>query len=144
MGGGVSGSRPSSRRSYRLSAASASWLLWESQGVQAVWITDHHLNASGFGACRTQWVRSLSVRDDWRPRYPSAAASVREGLEDTLTVLTLGLSDRLRQSLATTNAIEANCRTRHVKRNVKRWRGGQMVLGGPPRLSSKRSKDFGD
>jgi putative transposase len=62
-------------------------------------------------------------------RYPSAAASVREGLEDTLTILTLGLSERLRQSLATTNAIESLIsRTRHVKRNVKRWRGGQMVL----------------
>lgn len=62
-------------------------------------------------------------------RYPSAAASVREGLEETLTILTLGLSDRLRQSLATTNAIESMIsRTRHVKRNVKRWRGGQMVL----------------
>jgi putative transposase len=62
-------------------------------------------------------------------RYPSAAASVREGLDETLTILTLGLSDRLRQSLATTNAIESLIsRTRHLKRNVKRWRGGQMVL----------------
>ena len=62
-------------------------------------------------------------------RYPSAAASVREGLDETLTILTFGLSDRLRQSLATTNAIESLIsRTRHVKRNVKRWRGGQMVL----------------
>ena len=62
-------------------------------------------------------------------RYPSAAASVREGLDDTLTILTLGLSDRLRQSVATTNAIESLIsRTRHVKRNVKRWRGGHMVL----------------
>jgi putative transposase len=62
-------------------------------------------------------------------RYPSAAASVREGLDETLTVLTLGLSERLKQSLATTNAIESLIsRARHVKRNVKRWRGGQMVL----------------
>jgi len=62
-------------------------------------------------------------------RYPSAAVSAREGLEETLTVLTLGLSDRLRQSLATTNAIESLIsRTRHLKRNVKRWRGRQMVL----------------
>ena len=62
-------------------------------------------------------------------KYPSAAASVREGLDETLTILPLGLSDRLRQSLATTNAIESLIsRTRHVKRNVKRWRGGQMVL----------------
>jgi len=62
-------------------------------------------------------------------RYPSAAASVRDGLDETLTILTLGLSDRLRQSLATTNAIASLIsRTRHVKRNVKRWRGGQMIL----------------
>ena len=41
----------------------------------------------------------------------------------------LGLSERLQRSLATTNAIESLLsRTRHVKRNVKRWRGGTMVL----------------
>jgi putative transposase len=61
--------------------------------------------------------------------YPSAAESVREGLDETLTVLTLNLSVRLRRSLATTNAAESLIsRTRHVKRNVKRWRGGQMML----------------
>ena len=61
--------------------------------------------------------------------HPSAAESVREGLDETLTVLALGLSDRLRRSLATTNAAESLIsRTRHVKRNVKRWRGGRMVL----------------
>ena len=62
-------------------------------------------------------------------QHPSAAESVREGLEETLTVLSLGLSERLRLSLATTNAIESLLsRTRHVKRNVKRWRGGTMVV----------------
>lgn len=61
--------------------------------------------------------------------YPSAAESVREGLDETLTVLTLQRSPRLRRSLATTNAAESLLsRTRHVKRNVKRWRGGQMML----------------
>ena len=61
--------------------------------------------------------------------YPSAAASVREGLDETLTVLGLGLSERLQRSLATTNAIESLLsRTRHLKRDVKRWRGGTMVL----------------
>ena len=60
--------------------------------------------------------------------YPSAAGSVREGLDETLTVLTLHLSTRLQRSLATTNAAESLLsRTRHVKRNVKRWRGGQMT-----------------
>ena len=61
--------------------------------------------------------------------YPSAAESVREGLDETLTVLTLKLSPRLRRSLATTNAAESLIsRTRPVNRNVKRWRGGQMML----------------
>jgi transposase-like protein len=60
---------------------------------------------------------------------PSAAESLREGLDETLTVLGLGLSDRLRRSLATTNAAESLIsRTRQVKRNVKRWRGGKMVV----------------
>ena len=50
-------------------------------------------------------------------------------VEETLSVLTLGLSPRLQRSLATTNAAESLIsRTRHVKRNVKRWRGGQMML----------------
>jgi len=61
--------------------------------------------------------------------YPSAAESVREGLEETLTVMGLGLSERLQRSLTTTNAAESLIsRTRHVKRNVKRWRGGKMML----------------
>ena len=61
--------------------------------------------------------------------HPSAAESVREGLDETLTVLGLNLPDALRRSLTTTNAAESLIsRTRHVKRNVKRWRGGQMVV----------------
>ena len=61
--------------------------------------------------------------------HPSAAESVREGLDETLTIIGLGLSESLRRSLSTTNAAESLIsRTRQVKRNVKRWRGGQMVL----------------
>ncbi len=61
--------------------------------------------------------------------HPSAAESVREGLDETLTVLGLGLPETLRRSLVTTNAAESLIsRTRQVKRNVKRWRGGQMVV----------------
>ena len=75
----------------------------------------------------TRLLTALATRLD--EEYPSAAGSVREGLEETLTVLTLHLSARLQRSLATTNAAESLLsRTRHVKRNVKRWRGGQMML----------------
>jgi transposase-like protein len=61
--------------------------------------------------------------------FPSAAESVREGLDETLTVLRLSLSERLRRSLATTNPIESlMSRTRHVHHNVKRWRSGKMMI----------------
>jgi transposase-like protein len=61
--------------------------------------------------------------------FPSAAESVREGLDETLTVLRWPLSERLRRSLATTNPIESlMSRTRHVQRNVKRWRNGKMMI----------------
>ena len=75
----------------------------------------------------TRLLQDLARRVD--TDYPSAATSVREGLDETLTVLGLGLSERLQRSLATTNAIESLLsRTRHVQRHVKRWRGGTMVL----------------
>ena len=40
--------------------------------------------------------------------HPSAATSVREGLDETLTILGFGLSERLQRSLATTNAPRAS------------------------------------
>lgn len=63
------------------------------------------------------------------PPHPGAAASVREGLDETLTVVGMDLSHRLRRSLATTHAIESAIgRVRQVKGRVKRWRGGTMIL----------------
>lgn len=60
--------------------------------------------------------------------YPSAAASVREGLEETLTVQRLVVNDALRRMLRTTNTIEnLNGSIAIYTRNVKRWRGGSMI-----------------
>jgi transposase-like protein len=60
--------------------------------------------------------------------HEDAAGSLREGMEETLTVLKLELPPSLRRSLATTNAIENMLGTvRRVSRNVKRWKGGGMV-----------------
>ena len=57
-----------------------------------------------------------------------AAASLREGMEETLTVLKLELPARLRRLFATTNCIENLIGTlRHVTRNIKRWRDGAMI-----------------
>jgi putative transposase len=63
-----------------------------------------------------------------RNGYDEAAGSLREGMEQTLTVIKLGLPESLRKSLATTNAIENLIGTiRRVSRNVKRWRGPSMI-----------------
>ena len=61
-------------------------------------------------------------------RWPDAAASVREGLEDMFTVRRLGVGDRLARSLTNTNMIESMISvSRATTRNVKRWRDGTMV-----------------
>jgi len=58
---------------------------------------------------------------------PVAASSLREGLEETLTVVKLGLSGVLRRTLATTNPIESALSvTRRVTARVTRWRDGDM------------------
>ncbi len=58
----------------------------------------------------------------------SAAASLREGLDETLTVLRLSLPKTLCRSFSTTNAIEnMNGTLRRVTRNVKRWRDESMI-----------------
>ena len=60
---------------------------------------------------------------------PSAARSLEEGLEETLTVHRLGVGTRLRRTLASTNPIESCLSTvERVARNVKRWRTGDHAL----------------
>lgn len=62
-------------------------------------------------------------------QHPSAAASLREGLDETLTVLRLGVGPTLRKSLATTNPIESTFSTvRRISRRVAHWQSGTMVL----------------
>jgi transposase-like protein len=61
--------------------------------------------------------------------HPGAAASLREGMAETLTILRLGVPPTLARTLRSTNTIESMigiCRE-HSK-NVKRWRDGTMAL----------------
>jgi transposase-like protein len=61
--------------------------------------------------------------------HPGAAASLREGLAETLTVIELGLTGWLRFTLRTTNPIDnLFSSVRKVTNRVKRWRGGRMML----------------
>jgi len=59
---------------------------------------------------------------------PDAARSLREGLEETLTIHKLGVTGLLRKTLSTTNPIESCFSvTRTITGRVKRWHGGDMV-----------------
>ena len=61
--------------------------------------------------------------------HPGAAASLREGMEETLTVTRLGVKGRLKRTLQSTNPCESMIETvRHTSRNVKRWQSGEMCL----------------
>ncbi len=74
--------------------------------------------------------KRLQALVSWLERngYDEAAGSLREGMEETLTVVKLAPPALLRQSLATTNAIEnLNGTIRRVSRNVKRWKSPSMV-----------------
>jgi putative transposase len=62
-------------------------------------------------------------------RHPGAAASLREGLDETLTVQGLGVTGELYKILRTTNPIEnLNGSIARYSRNVKRWKDGLMTL----------------
>ena len=67
-----------------------------------------------------RWLESISE---------SAAASLGEALEETLTVHRLGVSGALRKTLLTTNPVESAIEVvKHHARRVKRWNGATMVL----------------
>jgi len=75
-----------------------------------------------------QALKRLKTTVRWLERLnPDAAASLREGMEETLTVVRLGVPELLRRTLATTNPIEsAFSVAENLTRRVKCWREGDM------------------
>ena len=62
-------------------------------------------------------------------KRPGAAASLREGLEHTLTVNRLGVTGSLLKTVESTNPVESMIEiVRHHARRVKRWQHGEMAL----------------
>lgn len=77
---------------------------------------------------KTAKKRLAALASALESEYPDAAASLREGLDETLTVKAWGLPEALERTLSTTNPIEnLNGAIRRVTRNVKRWRDGEMI-----------------
>jgi putative transposase len=59
--------------------------------------------------------------------WPDAGRSLREGLDDTLTLMRLGITGQLAKTLCSTNPCESMIEVvRYTQRNVKRWRDGNM------------------
>ena len=69
------------------------------------------------------------VAEELQRSHPGAAASLPEGLEETLTVTRLGVRGCLKRTLVSTNPCESmiEC-VRRIARNVKRWQRGAMCL----------------
>ena len=88
--------------------------------LRQAWALDDHAAAlERLQALATEFDRS----------HPGAAASLREGLEETLTVTRLGVRGALRKTLQSTNPCESMIETvRRTARNVKRWQNGDMCL----------------
>ena len=88
--------------------------------LRAAWAEADHARAE-------QRLSQLAI--ELERTYPDAAGSLREGLDETLTVTALGLHPQLRRTLQSTNPCESMIEiVRHVQRNVKRWQPGDMAL----------------
>jgi putative transposase len=73
--------------------------------------------------------RLRAIAGELERSHPGAAASLHEGLEETLTITRLGVHGRLKRTLQSTNPCESMIETvRRISRNVKRWQSGDMCL----------------
>ena len=97
-----------------------------------------HLHANVTAVLRDAWAAGAAAQAhrqlerlaaSLETDHPGAAASVREGLDDTLTLQRFGMAGTVYTKLRTTNAIEnLNGGITTYSRHVKRWRSGTMVV----------------
>ncbi|MDQ2758981.1 MAG: IS256 family transposase [Actinomycetota bacterium] len=93
---------------------------WIRAKLRAAWADPDHNEA-------LKSLRALAAQLD--RVHPDAAGSLREGIEETLTLTRLGVTGTLRRTLCSTNPIESMFDgVRTTQRNVKRWRTGDMRL----------------
>ena len=90
------------------------------QRLRRAWALDDHTRA-------LEQLRQLA--GELERSYPGAAGSLREGMEETLTLTRLGVTGSLKRTLESTNPCESMLEiVRHTQRNVKRWSSGEMAL----------------
>jgi transposase-like protein len=70
-----------------------------------------------------------TLAEELERTHPGAVGSLREGLEETLTLTRLKITGRLKITLASTNPCESMIEiVRRTQRNVKHWTSGEMGL----------------
>lgn len=86
--------------------------------IRGAWaLSDHHLARERLELLASELERT----------WPDAAASLREGMDDTLTLMRLGIDGQLSKTLCSTNPCESMIEiVRYTQRNVKRWQDGDM------------------
>jgi len=90
------------------------------QRLRRAWALDEHQRA-------LDQLRQLAR--ELERTYPGAAGSLREGLEETLTLTRFGVTSNLKRTLESTNPCESMLEiVRRTQRNVKRWSSGEMAL----------------
>ena len=89
-------------------------------------------------------IRKVEQYAAWLEReWPSAAASLREGLAELFTVNRLGLPAALRRCLTTTNIIDSShAGVRQHTRRVSRWRNGVMAVRWAATTFCETEKNF--
>jgi len=96
---------------------------------EQAWVDAKLVKAFAHADPDTGLANAKSLAAQLEKNYPSAASSLREGLEGMFTVARLGIDGRLAKTLTTSNPIESMISiARTTNRNVTRWRDGQMVL----------------
>ena len=86
--------------------------------IRGAWaLTDRHLARERLELLASELERT----------WPDAAVSLREGMDDTLTLMRLGITGQLSKTLSSTNPCESMIEiVRSTQRNVKRWQDGDM------------------
>ncbi len=88
--------------------------------LRRAWALDDHPRA-------LEQLRALA--SELERSYPGAAGSLREGMEETLTLTRLGVRGNMKRTLESTNPCESMLEiVRSTQRNVKRWSSGEMAL----------------
>ena len=94
--------------------------LWVRRKLRAAWANPNAAEAEAALAALAGQLAKVN---------PDAAASLREGLADTLTVTRLGITGSLLKTVMSTNPVESMIEiVRDHARNVKHWQGGDMRL----------------